>query len=95
MAARTIILVAVCFIVAGCTSVQERCSEFGFTPGTDAFAQCAQTESQRRSDAWKAFGQSMQNYSNQQQMLYQQQQMNRPRNCVTSFIGNQAYTNCY
>ena len=52
----TAFLILVLLIVSGCASfpaptAQERCAGFGFRPGTESFAVCAQSVSQQRQAA--------------------------------------------
>lgn len=85
------------------------CQSYSYQVGTDAYGQCRMSLSQQREERREAILARLQAnqaaYQQQQQAIYQQQMENmrawgqqnapsRPVNCTTSYVGNQAYTNC-
>jgi hypothetical protein len=83
-----VIAAARAFALAGCASIgeqwQARCASYGFTPGTDAFANCMQHES-------LAYHRAMhQAISDMNRNL---QEQNRTTNCST--YGNQTTCRSY
>jgi hypothetical protein len=87
----------------------DRCIGYGAQPGTSAYTQCRMQLAQMRQQTTVAqtalLGQMIQN--NQavaaQQQAQQQQSLRAvvqplppaPTNCLTSYVGNQAYTQCH
>ncbi len=101
-----IVVLASLLMLSGCNMGQRdanNCQTYGFTPGTDAFAQCMQNAAMQRQAAISQFmaiqqqqaAQQQQNYQQQMQAIQNQQRANQPTNCTTSYVGNQAYTHCY
>lgn len=95
-----LILTITCLFLAGCMlSAQHRmeqwtakCTGYGFTHGTPAYAQCVQAEElawQRGTDA--ALGGLSQSLNN----LGQSMQPRPALNCTTYYVGTMANTRCY
>ena len=46
-------------LLSACTTPEEKCSSFGFTPGTDQFAACNMYVSEQKSQARRAYFQNL------------------------------------
>ena len=106
---KLLLLTATTLLLTGCAGFQERCANYGFTPGTNDFANCIQRLDDNSRRAWAAMGnyriqplpqaQPIQpyfspTYTPRSQQLYQPQQRMR-MNCTTTNSGVMSYTNCY
>ncbi len=101
-------------VLGGCAPMQtyqERCSNYGFVPGTDAFANCIQQEDNNHRAGAAAALRSIQfaplpppkpiQFTPIQPLPVQPPlpppypiQRAPQVNCTTTYIGNQAFTNC-
>jgi hypothetical protein len=75
-----------------------QCAAIGVGPADTRYQQCRQEayrqyeiDEQQRAIMAAAVLQGMQGYTN----AYQPQPQAAPRNCVTNYVANSAYTNCY
>ena len=46
-------------LLSACTTPEEKCSSYGFTPGTDQFASCNMYVSQQKAQARRAYFQNL------------------------------------
>jgi hypothetical protein len=83
---------AIALLLAGCASDQQVCSNFGFTPGTDGFANCMQNRYAQRQAAIQSM--SAQQQSQQQQWYHEE--MQSINNAQRANAARQPQTtNCY
>ena len=105
---KTLLAAITLLLIGGCAGIQETCSSYGLTPGTNSFANCLEREHNNRQRAWSAMGnyliqplpqsQPIQpyvspTYTPRSQQLYQPPQRMR-MNCTTTNSGVMSYTNC-
>jgi len=72
-------------LLAACVSAEERCSSYGFKPGTQAYANCAMQVSQENSDRAQRVGQALSSMT-LSGSGYQQPQRIATR-CVRNYYG--------
>ena len=53
---KTLLLTATTLLLTGCAGFQETCANYGFTPGTNDFANCVQRLDDNNRRAWAAMG---------------------------------------
>lgn len=72
---KIVILILLVMSLIGCASVQQICAGYGFTPGTNEFANCSMAESYNRQQAIQNFTNQMQqnsrDYTNNLNQIYQ------------------------
>ena len=83
------------FIFQGCASIPDLCSSYGFSPGTDSFANCMMSESQNRrqriANTWQKSFNDLAESKRRRSESYR----NNRINCNSYKMGNTINTNCY
>jgi len=87
-------------LLTSCTSPEEKCTNYGFAPGTDAFAACNMYVDEQNNSRKRRFAQSLgqglgqisQSYYNQANSFAQQPQNNTYKSPYSTFrIGNKLW----